>query len=94
MAVIPLRMIGLTTGGGTLIYVFAYNLVTVGDGGRVMAISFGTQWLIFLPGAWFLGTVLHYGLLQIWIAQLCYGAVASHLITTRWRQGLWKQVKI
>lgn len=94
MAVIPLRMIGLTTGGGTLIYVFAYNLVTIGDGGRVMAISFGTQWLIFLPAAWFLGTVLHYGLLEIWIAQLCYGAVASHLITTRWRQGLWKQVKI
>lgn len=94
MAIIPLRMIAATTGGGTLIYVFAYTLVTVGDGNRVILISFSTQWLLFLPAVWFVGAYLHYGLLQIWLVQMVYGVTASTLIVERWKQGLWKQVKI
>jgi Na+-driven multidrug efflux pump len=94
MAIIPLQMIGATTGGGTLIYVFAYTLASLGDGNRVMMISFSTQWFLYLPAVWFVGAYLHYGLLEIWLVQMVYGVIASTLIVTRWRQGLWKQVKI
>lgn len=94
IAIIPLRMIALTIGGGSLLYIFAYTLVSVGDGNRVMLVSFSTQWLLFLPAAWFVGAYLRYGLLELWVVQLVYGTIATALIITLWRQGRWKQVKI
>lgn len=94
MAIIPLQMAAVTTGGGTLIYVFAYTLVSVGDGNRVVLVSFSTQWLFFLPAVWFVGPYLHYGLLEIWFVQLVYGALATSLIVALWRQGRWKRIKI
>jgi MATE family multidrug resistance protein len=94
MAIIPMRMIAITLNGGSLIYVFAYTLVSVGDGNRVMLVSFSTQWLLFLPAAWLVGPYLHYGLLQIWIVWMVYGAIATTLIVTLWHQGRWKQIKI
>ncbi len=94
MAVIPLRMVAATTGLGSLIYIFAYTLFSVGDGNRVILVSFGTQWIIFLPAVWIVGPWLRYGLLQIWLVQMVYGAIATVLITAIWAQGRWKSVKI
>ena len=57
-------------------------------------ISFGTQWLLFLPAVWIVGPYLHYGLLQISFIQAAYGALAASLITAIWAQGRWKKIKI
>ena len=81
-------------GLASLIYIFAYTLVSVGDGNRVVLISFGTQWLIFLPAVWFVGPYLHYGLLHISIVQVVYGAFSSALITALWAQGRWQKISI
>ena len=94
IAIIPLRMTAATIGGGSLLYIFAYTLVSVGDGNRVMLISFSTQWLVFLPAAWFVSVYLHYGLLEIWLVQIVYGTIAASLIIAVWRQGRWKRLKI
>jgi putative MATE family efflux protein len=94
IAVIPLRLVAATTGLGSLIYIFAYTLYTVGDGKRVMMVSFSTQWLFFLPAVWIVGPYLKYGLLQIWFVQIVYGAIATALITAIWSSGKWKKVKI
>jgi putative MATE family efflux protein len=94
IAVIPLRMVAATTGLGSLIYIFAYTLYSVGDGKRVVMVSFSTQWFFFLPAAWIVGPYLKYGLLQIWLVQMVYGALATVLITTIWAGGRWKSVKI
>jgi MATE family multidrug resistance protein len=94
IAVIPLRLVAATTGLGSLIYIFAYTLYTVGDGKRVMMVSFSTQWFFFLPAAWIVGPYLKYGLLQIWVVQIIYGALATTLITAIWAGGKWKKVKI
>jgi MATE family multidrug resistance protein len=94
IAVIPLRLVAATTGSGSLIYIFAYTLYSVGDGKRVMMVSFSTQWLFFLPVAWIVGPYLKYGLLQIWLVQIVYGAIATVLITAIWAGGKWKKVKI
>jgi Na+-driven multidrug efflux pump len=87
-------MTAATIGGGSLLYIFAYTLVSVGDGNRVMLISFSTQWLVFLPAAWFVSAYLHYGLLEIWLVQIVYGTIAASLIIAVWRQGRWKRLKI
>jgi MATE family, multidrug efflux pump len=94
IAVIPLRLVAATTGLGSLIYIFAYTLYSVGDGKRVVMVSFSTQWLFFLPAAWIVGPYLKYGLLQIWLVQIVYGVLATTLITAIWAGGRWKKIKI
>lgn len=94
MAVIPLQMIAATTGFGSLIYIFAYTLSTVGDGKRVIVVSLITQWIVFLPAVWIVGPYLKYGLLQIWLVQMAYGALAAVLMTAIWADGRWKKITI
>jgi putative MATE family efflux protein len=94
MAVVPLQLVAATTGIGSLIYIFSYTLYSVGDGARVILISFSTQWILFLPGVWVVGPYLNYGLLQIWIVQMVYGALATALITVLWIDGRWKRIQI
>jgi multidrug resistance protein, MATE family len=94
IAVIPLRLVAATTGVGSLIYIFAYTLYSVGDGKRVVMVSFSTQWLFFLPGVWIVGPYLGFGLTQIWLVHMVYGALATTLITAIWAGGRWKKIKI
>lgn len=94
IAVIPWQLQTGTAGLASLIYIFAYTLVSVGDGNRVVLVSFATQWLFFLPAVWFVGPYLNYGLLHISLVELAYGALATVLITWLWAQGRWKKIAI
>jgi MATE family multidrug resistance protein len=94
IAVMPLRVVAATAGAYSLIYIFAYTLYSLGDGQRVMRISFCTQWLFFLPAVWIVGPYLHYGLLQIWLVTALYGAIATSLVTAVWADGKWQKIKI
>jgi len=94
MAIVPTQLVGATTGIGSLIYIFAYTLVSLGDGNRVFLVSFSTQWLIFLPGVWLIGAYLGYGLLEIFIVQMVYGFMSTFLITSLWAGGRWKTLAI
>lgn len=94
IAVIPLQLVAATAGLGSLIWIFAYTLFSLGDGARVVLVSFSTQWIFFLPLVWIVGPHFHYGLLQIWLVQTAYGTLATVLITAIWMNGRWKTVKI
>ena len=94
IAIVPLQMLAATTGVGSLIWIFAYTLFTIGDGKRVAIISFTAQWFFFLPAVWFVGVYLKYGLLQIWLVQMAYGVIATSLITAIWADGRWKKIRI
>jgi MATE family multidrug resistance protein len=94
IAVIPWQLQTGLAGLASLIYIFAYTLVSVGDGNRVALVSFGTQWLFFLPAVWFVGPHLNYGLLQISFVDAAYGALATVLITAIWADGRWKKITI
>ena len=94
IATVPLQLVAATTGIGSLIYIFAYTLYSVGDGNRVMLVSFATQWFVFLPGVWLVGPYLKYGLLEIWLVQMAYGCLATGLITAIWMGGRWKTIEI
>ncbi len=94
IAVIPWQLQTGTAGLASLIYIFAYTLVSVGDGNRVVLVSFATQWLFFLPAVWFVGPHLKYGLLHISLVELAYGALATVLITVIWAQGRWMKIRI
>jgi putative MATE family efflux protein len=94
IAVLPLQLIAATTGLWSLIYIFAYTLYSVGDGKRVMMVSFSTQWLFFVPAVWFVGPYLRFGLPQIWMVATAHGAISTAWITAIWADGNWKKIKI
>jgi multidrug resistance protein, MATE family len=94
IATLPLRLEGATAGIFSLLGIFAYTLFSVGDGTRVMIVSFCTTWLIFLPAVWLVGPYLHYGLLPIILVQGGYSLLATGLITSFWAGGRWKTLTI
>ena len=94
IAVAPLRIVAATSGIGSMIYILAYTLYSVGDGTRVTMVSFGTQWVFFLPAVWIVGPYLRYGLLQIWLVHMVHGMIGAGLITAIWADGRWKKIKI
>jgi len=94
ITLIPLQLVAATAGLGSLMVIFAYTLYSVGDGNRVMMVSFATQWIFCLPLVWLVGPHLHYGLLQIALVQVTYGFLATVLITALWAEGRWKRIAI
>jgi MATE family multidrug resistance protein len=94
ISILPLQIMAATAGAGSLIYIFGYTLYSVGDGHRVVMVSFGTQWLFFLPLVYLVGPYLHSGLLQIWLVQLAYGTLATALIVAVWINGRWKRISL
>ncbi len=94
ITIVPLQMVAVTSGIGSLIYIFGYTLYSVGDGNRVVLVSFSTQWAFFLPLVYLVGPYLKFGLLQIWLVQMAYGTLATILIVTIWINGRWKRITI
>lgn len=94
MAVVPWQLSTGMNGLLSLITIFAYTLVSVGDGSRVVSTLVGTQWLLFLPAVWIVGPYLQYGLLQIVLVQVIYGAFAEALVVGFWVGGRWKHIRV
>ena len=65
-----------------------------GDARRVMSISVGTQWLLFLPLAYVIGPVLGFGLLGVWLWQGVTRSVQTWLFLTMWRGRRWQQIEL
>ena len=69
-------------------------LTGVGDTKRVMVISVGLQWLVFLPAVYVLGPVLGFGLVFIFATQAAYRSVQAGTFATMWRRGRWQTIEI
>ena len=94
IAVLPMQLVGATAGIVSLLYIFAYTLFSVGDGKRVMLVSLFTTWLVLIPGVWFVGPHLHYGLLQIILVQGAASFMATGLVTSFWAGGRWQRIAL
>jgi MATE family multidrug resistance protein len=94
ITILPLQMVAVTSGIGSMIYIFGYTLYSVGDGNRVVLVSLSAQWAFFLPLVYLVGPYLKLGLLQIWFVQMAYGTLATILIVTIWINGRWKRITI
>jgi Na+-driven multidrug efflux pump len=74
-------------------FAFMHGLLGAGDARRVMLISIGTQWLLFLPLAYVIGPLLGFGLLGVWLWQGATRSVQSALFLLKWRSRQWQQIK-
>ena len=89
----PMRITGLTMPIEAIGFAFMHGLLGAGDARRVMLISIGTQWLLFLPLAYVIGPLLGFGLLGVWLWQGATRSVQSALFLLKWRSRQWQQIK-
>ncbi len=90
----PMRLMGLTLPIEAVGFAFMHGMLGAGDARRVMLISIGTQWLLFLPLAFVIGPVLGYGLIGVWVWQGVTRATQSWLFLSMWRGRGWQKIEI
>jgi putative MATE family efflux protein len=90
----PMRIMGLTMPIEAISFAFMHGLLGAGDAKRVMLVSIGTQWLVFLPLAYLVGPFLGFGLLGVWLLQGGSRALQSFLFTEMWRGRKWQHIKV
>jgi putative MATE family efflux protein len=83
---------GLTMPVEALGFAFMHGLLGAGDARRVMLVSIGTQWLLFLPLAYVIGPILGLGLTGVWIWQGVVRAVQAWMFIVMWRGRKWQQI--
>jgi len=90
----PMRLIGLTMPVEAMVFVFMHALLGAGDARRVMLVGIGSQWLLFLPLAYFFGPVLGFGLFTIWLLQGGSRALSAFMYVTMWRGRHWQRIVV
>lgn len=90
----PMRLIGLTMPVEAMVFVFMHALLGAGDARRVMLVGIGSQWLLFLPLAYFFGPVLGFGLFTIWLLQGSGRALSAFMYVTMWRGRHWQRIVV
>jgi putative MATE family efflux protein len=90
----PMRIMGLTMPIEAIGFAFMHGMLGAGDARRVMFISVGTQWLLFLPLAFVFGPVMGYGLLGVWLWQGTTRTLQSWLFLTMWRGRKWQRIEV
>lgn len=94
LARLPMRLVGLTMAIEAIGLILMHALLGAGDAKRVMLVSIGMQWLLFLPLAYLIGPVLGFGLLAIWLLQSGYRLLQSLILAMMWRKGQWASIEV
>lgn len=90
----PARIMGAFMALDAVNMVLMHALLGAGDARRVMMVSVGMQWLIFLPLAYLLGPVLGLGLLAIWVWQGLYRGLQAGIFTRFWLARRWANIEV
>lgn len=90
----PMRIVGLSMPIEALGFAFMHGLIGAGDARRVMLVSIGTQWFLFLPLAYLCGPVLGFGLLSVWILQGGSRAMQTAIYWRSWQRRSWQHIKL
>jgi len=93
-AVVPMRMMGLMTPIIAVAMILSEALFGAGNP-KFVAMAQGL--LVFcglLPLSYVLGVALHGGLLGIWLAACIYALAAAIVMTTKFRAGSWKEIRL
>jgi MATE family multidrug resistance protein len=94
LAETPLRIFAGSLFFDSIGVVLMNALMGVGDTKRVMVISTGYQWLLFLPAVYVIGPMLGFGLVLVFLAQVGYRALQSLTFWLMWKRGKWQEIEI
>lgn len=90
----PLRVMGLTMPIEALGFAFMHGMLGAGDARRVMMVSIGTQWGLFLPLAYLIGPVLGFGLIGVWLWQGITRSSQVWIFMAMWRGRKWQHIEM
>lgn len=90
----PLRVMAISLPLDVIGAVLLNALLGAGDSTRVLVISTGMQWLVFLPVAYLVGPALGLGLTAIWIANALYRLAQSGIFAAVWASDRWTRVRM
>ena len=90
----PMRLVGLTMPIEAIGFAFMHGLLGAGDARRVMVVSVGVQWLLFIPLAYLLGPVLGFGLLGVWLMQGGTRMLQSGIFFLAWQGRKWQEIRV
>jgi putative MATE family efflux protein len=90
----PLRLVASFLFIDAVGMVLMNSLMGAGDVKRVMFISSGFQWLIFLPLVYVLGPMMGLGLVVVFAVQAIYRSFQSLTFALMWRQGRWQSIEL
>jgi putative MATE family efflux protein len=91
---LPAQFMGATMALEGLGMIMMHSLLGAGDARRVMMISVGMQWIVFLPLAYVVGPVLGFGLLAIWVLQGTYRGIQAGILTRLWVKREWATIDV
>lgn len=91
---LPLQIVGIAIAFDGVGLILMNALLGVGAASFVMRVSMISQWLFFLPIAWFIGPHLGYGLLAVWAVQFVYRFAQGLIFARKWQGGAWAQIKV
>lgn len=94
LAAAPLRVAAAFLFIDAVGMVFMNALNGVGDTKRVMYISIGFQWFVFLPLTYVIGPVLGFGLVAVFAAQAGYRGLQAATFTRFWQRGRWQSIEL
>lgn len=92
MGRLPLQLTALMIVLDAAALVLGQALLGAGANRTVMTTTLATQWLLFLPLAWWVGVTLGYGLLGIWWIQLAYRCLNSLWFALIWQRRRWQEL--
>ena len=94
LAVKPLLLTGLYMPLDVFGFVIMYALLGAGDVKRVLFISTGLQWGLFLVLATIGVSLFDVGLMHVWLLQASYRLTQTLLFAHMWHRGRWKLIQV
>lgn len=89
-----LRLIGATIMFDGVGLVLMHALLGAGGARQVMIIAVGSQWIVGLPLAWFVGPYLGLGLFAVWATQAGYRIFQAAAFVVIWRRRRWGRIEV
>jgi putative MATE family efflux protein len=89
-----LRLVAATLAFDAVGAVLMNCLLGAGDSKRIMLISVGFQWLVFLPVAFVLVYWLDAGLTAVWMANVGYRLLQFVTLAVLWKRDGWTSIKV
>ena len=93
-AMVPMRLMGAATPFLAVALIMSEALFGAGNPRFVAVAQLGLIFGCLLPLAYTLGIVMKLGLLGIWIAACVYGVLAAVTMSTKFKLGGWKAIRL
>jgi multidrug resistance protein, MATE family len=93
-AILPMRLMGLTTPVIAVAMILTQALFGAGNNRFVMIVELILHFTCLMPLAWLFGLTFHGGLTGIWASAIVYAVALAGAMAWKFKSGTWKTIRI